>query len=98
MCQKLLIVRKKTSSYWSHALELCDLNSPLEKLKSKYICIGHYWRKVGKTFKDDVTFESFQVTFKLLLSMSLENCHRELFCDKQVSSTATLTFHLRKSD
>ena len=38
---------KKTNSYLSYALELCDLSPPIEELRSKYVRIEHYCRKVG---------------------------------------------------
>ena len=38
---------KKTNSCWSYALKLCDLSPPIEELRSKYVRIDHYWRKVG---------------------------------------------------
>ena len=70
--------KKKANSYCSYALDLCILNSPLEKLKLKYICIDHCWRNVTKNVKDDVTFEYAQLLalVKLLLSMSHGNCPR----------------------
>ena len=38
---------KKTNSYLSYALELCDLNPPIVELRSTYVRIEHYCRKVG---------------------------------------------------
>ena len=63
---------KKTNSYWSYVLELCALSSPIEELGSKYVCINHYWRKVGGILKDDGTFKYAQLFLlvKLLLSIS----------------------------
>ena len=52
---------KKTNSYWSYALELCDLSLPIEESRSKYVPIDHYWRKVGGILKDDGTFKYAQL-------------------------------------
>ena len=38
---------KKRNYYWSYALELCDLSPPIEGLRSKYLRIDQYWKKVG---------------------------------------------------
>ena len=66
---------KKTNSYWSYALELCDLSPPIEELRSKYVRIDHYWRKVGGILKDDGTFKYAQLfaLVKLLVSISHGN-------------------------
>ena len=52
-------VRMKT--YWSYALELCNLAPPIEELRSEYVCIDHYWRKVGGILKDGGTFKYAQL-------------------------------------
>ena len=72
---QILLVWKKTNSYWSYALELCDLSPPIEELRSKYVRIDHYWRKVGGILKDDGTFKYAQLFLlvKLLLSISHGN-------------------------
>ena len=66
---------KKTNSYWPYDLELCDLSPPIEELRSKYVRIDHYWRKVGGILKDDGTFKYAQLFLlvKLLLSISHGN-------------------------
>ena len=80
---------KNTNTYWIYALELCDFKSSLEELKSQYIFIDHYWRKIEKNLKDDGTFEYPQLLalVKLFFSMSCGSCPREGICDKQISTT-----------
>ena len=70
---------KKTNSCWSYALELCDLSPPIEELRSKYVRIDHYWRKVGGILKDDGTFKYAQLflLIKILLSINHGNSNSE---------------------
>ena len=43
---------RRTNLYWSHALELCDLQ-PIQETDLQFIRIDHYQRKIGKILSDD---------------------------------------------
>ena len=43
---------RRTNLYWSHALELCDLQ-PIQETDLQFMRIDHYQRKIGKILSDD---------------------------------------------
>ena len=65
---------RRTNSYWSYALELCDLQ-PIQKTDSHFIRIDHYWRKIGKILSDDglQKYSHLICLVKCILSLSHGN-------------------------
>ena len=64
----------RRNSYWSYALELCDLQ-PIQETDSLFIQIDHYWRKIGKILSDDGLQKYTQLIclVKCILSLSHGN-------------------------
>ena len=65
---------RRTNSYWSYALEFCDLQ-PIQETDSQFVWIDHYWRKIGKILSDDSLQKYTQLIslVKCILSLSHGN-------------------------
>ena len=65
---------RRANSYWSYALEFCDLQ-PIQETDSQFVWIDHYWRKIGKILSDDSLQKYTQLIslVKCILSLSHGN-------------------------
>ena len=69
---------RRTNSYWSYTLELCDLQ-PIQETDSQIILIDHCWRKICKILSDDGLQKYTQLIclVKCILSLSHGNSTQE---------------------
>ena len=69
---------RRTNSYWSYTLELCDLQ-PIQETDSQIILIDHCWRKICKILSDDGLQKYAQLIclVKCILSLSHGNSTQE---------------------